>query len=65
MKLELLANATVVDDAIKFISRSQGNLKLPSSNGGKDDEESNEPDNEEDHREEENEKIAATTNDVF
>ena len=46
MKMDLLTNATVVDDAVKFISLSQGNPKSPSSNGGKDDEEeSNEPDN--------------------
>ena len=48
MKLDLLTNATVVDDAIRFVSlRSKGNIK--SSNSNKDDkEESNEPEYNED-----------------
>jgi hypothetical protein len=42
MKLDLLTNATVVDDAIKFISqKSKGTLK---SSGEDEKEESNEPD---------------------
>jgi hypothetical protein len=48
MKLDLLTNATVVDDAIRFVSqKSKENLK--SSNSNEDDkEESNEPDYDED-----------------
>jgi DeoR/GlpR family transcriptional regulator of sugar metabolism len=67
MKLELLTNATVVDDAIRFVSdRSKDNLK-PSTEGDK--EESNEPDYDEDRdrleedQEEETENV--TTNQVF
>jgi hypothetical protein len=42
MTLDLLTNATVVDDAIRFVSsKSKGNLK-PSTEGDK--EESKEPD---------------------
>jgi hypothetical protein len=74
MKLDLLTNATVVDEAIRFVSpKSKENLK--SSNGSEaDKEESNEPDYDEDkdQLEEEQEvetwKIAATTittNQVF
>ena len=46
MKLDLLTNATVVDDAVRFVSsKSKENLK-PSSEGDK--EESEEPDYDED-----------------
>jgi hypothetical protein len=31
MKLELLTNAPVVDNAIRFLSKSKGNLKLPTA----------------------------------
>jgi len=41
MKLDLLTNATVVDGAIRFVSKSKENLKS-STEGDK--EESNEPD---------------------
>ena len=69
MKLDLLKNATVVDDAIRFVStRSNGNLK--SSTEGK--EESNEPDYDEDKdqlKEEQEEQTGeaseATINEVF
>ena len=45
MKLELLTNATVVDDAIRFVSdRSKDKLKSSPSNRNEDDEESKEPD---------------------
>ena len=47
MKLESLTNATVVDDAMKFVSdRSKENLKSSSnnSNTNEDDKESHEPD---------------------
>src|ERR687883_1292541 len=68
MNLDLLTNATVVDDAIRFVSnRSNENLK-PSSNRNEDKEE---PDYDEDknqleeERKEETGKIATTTNQVF
>jgi hypothetical protein len=70
MKLDLLTNATVVDDAIRFVSqKSKENLKPASGKG--DNEKSNEPDYDEDkdQLEEEQEKqtgeIAITTNAVF
>jgi hypothetical protein len=46
MKLELLTNAAVVDDAIRFVSqKSKENEKLKSSSSYEDDtEESNNPD---------------------
>src|ERR671933_2331439 len=45
MKLELLTNATVVDDAIRFVStRSNEKLKLSNNSTEYDKEESNEPD---------------------
>ena len=57
MKLDLLTNATVVDDAIRFVSsKSKEDLK-PSIEGEK--EESNEPDYDEDQLEEEQQKQAA------
>ena len=72
MKMDLLTNATVVDDAIRFVSHaSKEKLKSPYGNSNKDEkEESNEPDYDEDkdqleeeEQEEETEEIA--TNQVF
>jgi hypothetical protein len=72
MKLELLTNATVVDDAIRFVSsKSKENLKSSSANSDEDDkEESNEPDYNKDEVLEEEQQdefggIAQTTNQVF
>src|ERR1041384_8121712 len=49
MKLDLLTNATVVDDAIRFVSEKyKENLKTSSSNSNEDDKESREPDCDED-----------------
>jgi predicted transcriptional regulator len=48
MKLDLLTNATVVDDAIRFVLNSRDNQKLKSASGKDDQEESNEPDYDED-----------------
>jgi Trp operon repressor len=50
MKLELLTNATVVDDAIRFVlsQQSKDKEKLKSSSSDEDDKESNEPDYNED-----------------
>jgi hypothetical protein len=45
MKLDLLTNATVVDDAIRFVSqKSKENLRPHSSSSDEDENESNEPD---------------------
>ena len=74
MKPELLTNATVDDDAIRFVTtRSNTKLKPPSnSNEHDDNEESKEPDYDEDkdqleeeQEQEEAGEIATTTNQVF
>ncbi len=70
MKLDLLTNATVVDDAIRFVThKSKDNLK-PSGNSNEDDKEkSKEPDYDEDkdqlEEEQEEETGEITTNQVF
>ena len=66
MKLDLLTNATVVDDAIRFVS-DRSKEKLRSSSGKDDQEESNEPDDDEDDELEEYEEEAEeiTINQVF
>ena len=49
MKLDLLTNATVVDDAIRFVSvRSEGKPESSSGSSNEDDEESKQPDYDED-----------------
>ncbi len=65
MKLDLLTNSTVVDDAIRFVSyRSKENPKLSSDNSNEDDaKESIEPDYYEGSRETNN--TAMTTNEAF
>jgi hypothetical protein len=72
MKLELLTNATVVDDAIRFVSeKSNGKLKSSDNSNEDDKEESNDPDYDEDEdqlkekQEEETGGITAITNQVF
>jgi DNA-binding MarR family transcriptional regulator len=74
MKLDLLTNATVVDDAIKFVSdRSKYKPKLRGNSNESDKEESNEADYDEDkdqleEKEEQEEEIGEsclTTNQVF
>jgi hypothetical protein len=72
MKLDLLTNATVVDDAIRFVSSpSKDNLKSSANDDSEHDkEESNEPDYDEDgdqleEQEEEAGEINQTTNQVF
>jgi hypothetical protein len=48
-RLDLLMNATVVDDAIRFVSqKSKENLKPTSSSSDEDENKSNEPDYNED-----------------
>ena len=68
MKLDLLTNATVVDDAIRFVSqKSKDKEEIKSASGKSDKEESNEPDydKDEDQLEEEQETGEITTNQVF
>jgi hypothetical protein len=70
MKLDLLTNATVVDDAIRFVSfKTKENFKPTSSSSYESESESNEPDYDEDQLEEEQEEETgeATTiiNQVF
>jgi hypothetical protein len=70
MKLELLTNATVVDDAIRFVSQKSKENPLAYSNEGDIKEESNEPDYDEneDQLEEEQEEETGemtTINQVF
>ena len=69
-KLDLLTNAKVVDDAIRFVSNRSNKKLKPSSNSNEDDkEESNEPDyNEDKYRVEEErdeEPSKMTINQVF
>jgi len=67
MKLDLLTNAIVVDDAIRFVSSKSNENAKSSSEGDK--EESNEPDYDEDkdqlEEEQEEETGEMTTNQVF
>ncbi|MFL6316202.1 MAG: hypothetical protein ACJ73C_05610 [Nitrososphaeraceae archaeon] len=71
MKLDLLTNATVVDDAIRFVS-DMTKEKIKSCSSSNDDKESKEPDYHEDkdqleekQEEEAGEITLATTNQVF
>jgi hypothetical protein len=67
MKLELLTNATVVDDAIRFVSshKSKDNERIKSAIDG-DKEESKEPDYDENQpKEEQKEKTGKITNQVY
>ena len=75
MKMDLLTNASVVDDAIRFVSvRSKENVKSSSSSNSNvgDKEESNEPDYDEDNQDQLEEEqqdepgeMKVTTNQVF
>jgi hypothetical protein len=70
MKLELLTNATVVDDAIRFVSQKSNEKLMSSDNSNEGDkEDSNEPDYDEneDQLEEEHEgkNREITINQVF
>jgi hypothetical protein len=71
MKLDLLTNATVIDDAIRFVSdKSKEKPKSSSSNSNVDDkEESNEPDYDEEDKdqieEEQDQTSEMTVNQVF
>jgi predicted transcriptional regulator len=66
MKLDLLTNATVIDDAIRFVSqKSKVNLKSSANDNQQDKDESNEPDYDEDDEdqleEEQEERTGETT----
>ena len=76
MKLDLLTNATVVEDAIRFVLSNKSKEKLKSSSGNinisEDDKQASESDYyegkdqlEEKQEEEAREIISATTNQVF
>jgi hypothetical protein len=70
MKLNLLTNATVVDDANGFVSEKSIDKAESTDSGDEDDKESNESDyyedrNQTEEEQEEAEGIAATTNQVF
>ncbi|MFL6434120.1 MAG: hypothetical protein ACJ71O_10350 [Nitrososphaeraceae archaeon] len=67
IKLDLLTNATVVDDAIRFVSSNKFKEKQKSSldNSNQDDKESNEPDYNEDDDQLEEEVGEITNNQVF
>jgi hypothetical protein len=72
MKLDLLTNATVIDDAITFVSQKSKDKLKPSHSGNQDDKESTEPDYNEDEdqleekQEDQTREIGvATTNKVF
>jgi hypothetical protein len=67
MKLDLLTNATVVDDAIRFVcGKSKEKLKSSSGNSDEDDkQQSNEHDYNEDEDQLEEETGEITTNEVF
>jgi hypothetical protein len=69
MKLDLLTNATVVDDAIRFVSSNKfkDNLRSSGDNDEVDKEKSKEPDYDEDQLEEkqEEENGEITTNSTF
>jgi hypothetical protein len=68
MKLDLLTNATVVDDAIRFVS-SNKSKESPTSSSSNNNEESNEPDYDEDkdqlEEEQQGETGETTINQVF
>jgi hypothetical protein len=68
MKLDLLTNATVVDDAIRFVSHKSKDTLKSSNNSNEHDEESEEADYDEDEdqlKQEERETGEATINQVF
>ena len=69
MKLDLLTNATVVDDAIRFVSQQSKEKIKSGSDSNEDDKESREPDYDEDQdqleEEEEGKTYRRTINQVF
>ena len=67
MKLDLLTNATVVDDAIMFVSQKSRKKSKSSTNNNEDNKESNEPDYDKDEYQIEEEETGeiTTANQVF
>jgi|SRR6187200_392891 predicted transcriptional regulator len=65
MKLDLLTNATVVEDAIRFVSSNQSKMTSASSSNEGEKEESNEPDYDEDKDQLEEKLEVTSTNQVF
>jgi hypothetical protein len=66
MKLELLTNATVVDDAVRFVSQKSKEKVESIDSGNEDDkEESKEPDYDEDRDQLEEITSITTTNQIF
>jgi hypothetical protein len=67
MKLDLLTNATVIDDAIRFVSNRTNEMLRPSSNSIEEHDYDEDKDQleEQEQQEEETGKIATTTNLVF
>jgi hypothetical protein len=69
MKLELLTNATVVDDAIRFTKQSQDKIIIMSKEEEQDDNETKEPDYHDEDKEqlegEQEKETEETTNQVF
>jgi hypothetical protein len=65
MKLDLLTNATVVEDAIRFVSQSKYTLRPSDDKDEVDKEKSKEPDYDEDNDKLEEEQEEVTTNEVF
>ena len=63
MKLDLLTNATVVDDAIRFVAQKSKESVESTDSSNDDDKESNEPNYDEGSREINNTTI--TTNEIF
>jgi predicted transcriptional regulator len=71
MKLDLLTNATVVDDAVRFVSEKSVDKIVSTDSNKEDDKKSREPDYDEDkdqleqEQEEKTGEITSTTNQVF
>ena len=65
MKLDLLTNATVVDDAIRFVYQKSNEKLKSSTNSNVSDKESNEPDYNEDDDQLEEEVGEITNNQLF
>src|ERR671933_185293 len=65
MKLDLLTNATVVDDAIRFVSQKSKEKLKPSTESDKEESNMSDYQDEEEQEEETGETTAATINQVF
>jgi hypothetical protein len=65
MKLDLLTNATVVDDAIRFLSNKTKEKLKSVDDSNEDDKESDERDYDEEKQEKETSQIPTSINQVF